>query len=90
MRVACARFVRAAIAFAILLSPQLSLACPVCGTAADEQSKTAFIVSTAFMTLFPLMMIGLVAWWFVRRIREVEKARDAQLPARPETASAYR
>lgn len=69
------RWVIRAAVLALVLVPQSVLACSVCGAAASEASKTAFIVSTTFMTVFPLLMIGFVAWWFVRRIRETDRIR---------------
>lgn len=90
------QFLRSGIALAIVFSPQIALACPVCGAAASEKSKTAFILSTLFMTVFPLLMIGLVAWWFVRRITEIDKARAEQrvsepgLHSEPSHVNAYR
>lgn len=44
-------------------------ACPVCGTAL-EASKRAFIFSTAFLSLVPLLMIGGLILFLYLRVRD--------------------
>ena len=69
-------------ALVVCASPSLALACPVCFSATDE-NRTAYLVATLFMTLFPLALIGTLIW-FVR-----EKYREADEPASsaPETGN---
>jgi hypothetical protein len=62
---------------ALLLAPGFAEACAVCAPTDVEEVRTAFIVSTAFMTFFPLMVLGSVAWW----IRSRYKAMDAAYAA---------
>ncbi len=43
-----------------------AIACAVCGVGLEE-SRLAFILTTAFLTFLPLMMIGGTIWWLRRR-----------------------
>ncbi len=58
----------------VALAPSLALACPVCGVGSEE-SQAAYIGSTVFMSLLPLLLIGAGVWWFGKRI----KAQDAEV-----------
>ena len=58
----------------LLLAPQVAEACAVCAPSDEEEVRTAFIVSTAFMTFFPLMVLGGVAWWIRRRYKAADAA----------------
>ena len=68
---------------AILALPRISQACAVCSAGREDDTRTAFIVSTVGMTLLPLILVGAVGWWLRRRILENEKSqlreRDPQL-----------
>jgi len=55
----------------ILLLSEPALACSVCGGSDPEEVRSAFIVTTAFMTFFPLLMIGGVIYWLRRRFRQL-------------------
>jgi hypothetical protein len=46
----------------MLTSHQYAWACAVCGTATEE-SKKAFIISTAALSVVPLLMIGGVIYY---------------------------
>ena len=61
----------ALVAFAAL--PDAAQACAVCFDASDE-NRQAFILTTAFLTLLPLGMVGGAGLWIRHRVRE----RDAQ------------
>jgi hypothetical protein len=52
-----------------VLLPGVADACAVCAPTDQEEVRTAFIVSTAFMTFFPLMVLGSVAWWIRSRYK---------------------
>jgi hypothetical protein len=71
------------IALAAALSPAVASACSVC-SAGGEESRTAFIVATAGMSVLPLAMIGGLVWWIWRRARQRESlhasAGDATAP----------
>lgn len=60
----------------VWLLPEVAHACPVCGQAL-EQSRVAFIISTALMTLLPLVVLGSTGYWVVRRIKRREAEDDA-------------
>jgi len=57
--------------------PRIALACPVCTAGRDEENRIAFIVTTAFLTFFPLLMIGGIVWWLRNRVRRMERAASA-------------
>lgn len=58
--------------------PRVAEACSVCGVGQDDETRRAFILTTAFMTVLPLAMFGGIVWWFVRRARALEaSSRDA-------------
>ena len=58
--------------FLLLLAPRISEACAVCSAGREDETRTAFIVSTAGMTLLPLVLVGGLIWWIRRRILETE------------------
>jgi hypothetical protein len=47
------------------------IACSVCGFGDD--SRNAFISTTALMTFVPLIMIGALAFWVHRRFKHAEE-----------------
>lgn len=70
------------IALAILWSPQFASACSVCMTGKTDETRVAFIVTTAFLTFLPLGMIGGFVWWLRRRafaMQPIEPPRSVQL-----------
>ncbi len=76
------------VASAIVASPKLAWACSVCSAGREDETRTAFILTTAFLTVLPLAMIGGLIYCLVRRARQLE--RDADRPrahARPVQAS---
>jgi uncharacterized membrane protein YciS (DUF1049 family) len=58
---------------AVAVLPDAAQACAVCFDASDE-NREAFLMTTAFLSLFPLGMVGGAGLWLRRRVRE----RDAQ------------
>ena len=62
--------------------PRLATACAVCSAGRDEENRIAFIITTAFMTLLPLLLIGGLAFWLWGRFR----ALDEQHPGSPAAA----
>ena len=46
------------------------------------QPRDAFILTTVFMSLLPLAMLGGLAWWVIRRLRQLdlEEQQSAQGP----------
>ena len=75
----------AAAALAVfVLVPALADACPVCMAQRDDASRTAFLLTTGFLTLLPLAMIGgAIAWlrwrWIkLQREDALEQSRAAE------------
>jgi hypothetical protein len=53
----------------LLLMPGVAHACPVCFDPRDQSNGT-FLASTAFLSLFPLGMLGSAGLWLRKRIRD--------------------
>jgi len=66
------RALASAVMLAALTVPSQVLACPVCSPGRDDATQQAFLSMTIFMTLLPLMMLGVLFYWLVRRIRALE------------------
>lgn len=67
-------------------------ACPVCFQAKTDASRVAFIATTAFMTVLPLLLVGVLAWWVRRRFIRSEQAgsgRSTDAPAAPGVHASY-
>ena len=64
----------------LTLGPQLAEACAVCGAGREEESRVAFIITTAFMSLLPLLLIGGLVVWLRSRFRMVEEERSTLRP----------
>lgn len=70
-------------------APRMASACSVCTPGRDDETRVAFQVTTLFLTVLPLGLIGGVVWWLVRRARSIEQARaeasagPGSLPGRP-------
>jgi len=58
----------------VLLAPFAAQACPVCTGADDDSVNAAFLAGTALLSLLPLAWIGGVAWFLVRRARQLRDA----------------
>lgn len=64
--------------FAIVLAfattvfvPSLAQACSVCTAGREEENAAAFLLSTIFMSLLPLTVIGTIVsvlWWHLRKL----------------------
>jgi hypothetical protein len=52
----------------LALAPHSALACSVCYSA-NESNRLAFIGTTAFLSLFPLAMVGGIVWWIWKRVQ---------------------
>jgi hypothetical protein len=53
----------------VFLLPSLAAACAVCMSNDQEDTRLAFILTTAFMTFMPLTVLFLAIRWFVRRAK---------------------
>jgi hypothetical protein len=67
----------AGLAAVLVLLPQVSAACPVCFGPQEDDVRLAFILTTAFMTVLPLAMLGCAIWWYVRQLLEREREYEA-------------
>lgn len=83
---AAARSLVGSLATAFVLWAPSALACPVCGTS-KEESRVAFILMTAFMTLMPLLLLGGAGYMALRRYRAADRAREAEAAAAGDDAS---
>jgi len=63
----------AAAAVAVAWLADLAYACPSCASPLEE-NRQAFVDTTVFLTVVPLMMMGGFIWWLRRRIRAMEDA----------------
>jgi hypothetical protein len=65
---------------ALLWTPRIAVACSVCSAGREDETRTAFIVTTAFMSALPLVVVGGAVWWLRRRARSLEgaEARDRE------------
>lgn len=58
-------------ALGMLAVPRIIHACSVCSAGTDDASRTAFILTTAFLTFLPLMLVGGGVWWLRRRTQQL-------------------
>jgi hypothetical protein len=56
-----------------------ALACPSCASPLEE-NRQAFVDTTIFLTVVPLMMIGGLIWWIRRKVRERDEAPAIPVP----------
>jgi hypothetical protein len=82
------RLVRAAgvvlsswVAWAVVQTPRVAEACAVCSAGRDEENAAAFLISTIFMSLLPLIAIGSIVYLLWRRIQKFEAEKEARLEA---------
>lgn len=58
--------------------PGVGLACSVCTAGREEENQLAFLLSTLFMSLLPLIVIGTIVFVLWRRIRKLEQEESAR------------
>ncbi len=78
---AVAAFGAAIVCFVSIAMPKMAMACSVCTAGRDEENQTAFLLSTLFMSLLPLVAIGSIIYFLYRRIQKVEAAEEARISA---------
>ncbi len=76
----------AVLSWLIVQLPAVATACSVCTAGRDEENQTAFLLSTVFMSLLPLIAIGTLVYVLWRRYQKLEAETMASSPAaRPRT-----
>jgi NADH:ubiquinone oxidoreductase subunit 3 (subunit A) len=68
---------------AIVLTPEIATACSVCFSGRSDETRVAFIATTALLTALPLLLIGGFVWWLRRRAMQMQQSERA-LRAAPE------
>ncbi|MGB8329923.1 MAG: hypothetical protein WCE62_07330 [Polyangiales bacterium] len=68
-----------AVTVALAWGADLAYACPSC-TSPLEENRQAFVDTTIFLTLVPLLMIGGFIWWIRRKTREIDAALEITVP----------
>lgn len=66
--------VSGALSFGTYLS-SAALACTVCGVG-KEESRLAFIITTGILTFVPLIMVGFIANYIWRQVKQRERATE--------------
>lgn len=84
----------AALSTAIVASPRVALACAVCSAGREDESNTAFLISTIFLSLLPLGALGTLVFVLWRRFQKLEQsdlgsARSPGAAALPITAATF-
>lgn len=69
------------ISTSLVLVPRLAAACAVCFSGRSDEARVAFLATTVLLTGLPLLMIGSVVWWLIRRAREVRGDHPPVSPA---------
>ena len=70
-----------------LQTPRVAEACAVCSAGRDEENAAAFLISTIFMSLLPLIAIGSIVFLLWRRIQKCESEKEARLEAGADLAT---
>jgi hypothetical protein len=65
----------------VLHSATIASACSVCTAGREEENQVAFLLSTIFMSLMPLLTIGTIVFVLWRRIRRIEAEQAARRSA---------
>jgi NADH:ubiquinone oxidoreductase subunit 3 (subunit A) len=59
----------------LVVAPDVAHACPVCFDPREE-NRVAYLATTAFMSLFPLGVVGGFAMWLRKRARTLRGVAD--------------
>lgn len=69
------------VAWLVTLSPSVALACSVCTAGRDEENAAAFLLTTIFMSILPLLALGTLLYVLWRRFQKLEAE---SVPPRPQ------
>lgn len=58
---------------AVLALPEAASACASCVSGQTDQTRYAFIWTTALLSVLPLSMLGALLWWLRRRSQELAR-----------------
>jgi hypothetical protein len=64
---------------AVAWAADFAYACPSCASPLEE-NRQAFVDTTVFLTVVPLMMMGGFIWWLRRRMRAMDDALEIAMP----------
>lgn len=64
------RWIPLVVLLLLVVLPDVAHACPVCFDPREE-NRVAFLATTAFMSLFPLSMVGGLGMWLRKRARDI-------------------
>ena len=59
------------ISTALWLVPKMAVACAVCFTGREDETRIAFIATTGILSALPILLIGSLVWWLRRRAHRV-------------------
>ena len=59
-------------AWLVTLSPSIASACSVCTAGRDEENAAAFLMTTIFMSILPLLALGTFVYVLWRRFQKLE------------------
>jgi hypothetical protein len=64
---------------AVAWTADIARACPSCASPLEE-NRQAFVDTTIFLTVVPLLMIGGFVWWIRRKTRQMDEAPEIAIP----------
>jgi ABC-type tungstate transport system substrate-binding protein len=71
------RLALAATLATIALAPNAAVACAVCFTGRSDETRIAFMLTTVLMTALPLLLIGSLIWWLLRRAQQIQREQES-------------
>lgn len=57
----------------LVAAPRLAEACYVCSSGRDDETRAAFLLTTVFLSVLPLAIVGGGVLWLRRRFRQLER-----------------
>ena len=65
----------------LLLLGRAASACAVCTAGREDETQLAFLLTTVFLSVLPLAIVGGGLWWLRRRARALESERRGETPS---------